>query len=115
LGHAPGGRRLCHRREGHPRFHFGFDIQGVGGWFDSLPKRGVDEMVEETDEWKLVRNGAGAILKWWKHKSGTPEHAIAAAHAKGRWTHFGHLFIWENMRRSMGDIALDVYREHCTY
>ena len=124
-----------------PTDHFGFDFQGVGGWFDILPKAGVSEMVEETDEWKLVRNGAGAVLKWWKHKSGTPEHvdfhmttrdvwekeyrpfivaagrdraggvkdiqpAIDAAHAKGRWAQFGHMFIWENMRQSMGDMAL---------
>ena len=38
------------------------------------PLRGVDEVVEETDEWKIVRNGSGAALKWWKHKSGVPEH-----------------------------------------
>ncbi|MBM3215910.1 hypothetical protein FJZ36_13445 [Candidatus Poribacteria bacterium] len=54
--------------------HFGFDLVGCGGWFDWLPKRGVHEVLEETDEWRIVRNGAGAALKWWKHKSGTPEH-----------------------------------------
>ena len=30
--------------------------------------------IEETDEWKIVLNGNGARLKWWKNKSGTPEH-----------------------------------------
>lgn len=35
----------------------------------------VDNVVlEETDEWQITRNGAGAIFKNWKHKSGTPEH-----------------------------------------
>ena len=57
-----------------PVEHFGFDMAGCGGWLDWQPKRGVNEVVEETDEWRTVRNGAGAVLKWWKHKSGTPEH-----------------------------------------
>ncbi len=54
--------------------HFGFDMAGVGGWFDIMPLRGHREVLEETDEWRITRNGAGAALKYWKHKSGTPEH-----------------------------------------
>lgn len=57
-----------------PVAHFGFDMEEVGGWFDFLPKQGVAEVVQETEEWQIVRNGAGASLKTWKHKSGTPEH-----------------------------------------
>lgn len=53
---------------------FGFDMEGCGGWFDKMPLRGKEEILEETDEWKITRNGAGAALKNWKHKSGTPEH-----------------------------------------
>jgi uroporphyrinogen decarboxylase len=54
--------------------HFDFDIYMTGGLFDLMPLRGVNETVEETTEWAIRRNGAGALLKWWKHKSGTPEH-----------------------------------------
>lgn len=54
--------------------HFGFDMAGVGGWFDSMPKRGFSEVIEETSEWRVTRNGAGAALKYWKDKDGTPEH-----------------------------------------
>ena len=57
-----------------PVGHFGFDIAGAGGWFDAMPQRGFSEIVEETDDWKSVLNGAGATLKWWKNKSGTPQH-----------------------------------------
>ena len=57
-----------------PVDHFGYDMAGCGGWFDWQPRRGFSEIVEETDEWKVVRNGSGALLKWWKNKSGTPEH-----------------------------------------
>lgn len=121
-----------------PVEHFGFDIACCGGWFEWQPRRGVNEVIEETDEWRVVRNGAGAALKWWKHKSGTPEHidfhmasrniwekdyrplvvqfdkqrvgnprdvadSIAKWRSKGRWTHFGAQFIWEDMRASLGD------------
>ena len=57
-----------------PWEHFGYDMVGVGPWFDIMPLRGFSEIVEETDEWEVRRNGAGGLLKYWKHKSGTPEH-----------------------------------------
>lgn len=120
--------------------HFGFDLVGAGGWFDAMPVRGHSELIEQNDEWEVRRNGAGAALKYWRHKSGTPEHVdflmtsrevwerdyrthvldldplrvdvdgarknIAAARAAGKWAHAGHLFVWELMRQSMGDVTL---------
>jgi len=120
--------------------HFGYDMVGGGGWFDMLPLKGCKEVIRETDEWSITRNGAGAALKYWKHKSGTPQHIdflmtsrevwerdyrvymleldpervnveaakknVARLRAQGYWVHFGHLFIWENMRRSMGDVCM---------
>lgn len=120
--------------------HLGFDMVGVGPWIDILPWRDYSELVEETPEWEVKRNGAGAALKYWKHKSGTPEHIHflmtsrevwerdyrpylldldprrvdvpqmrknrTLVHASGAWTHYGHMFIWESMRQSMGDVTL---------
>ncbi len=120
--------------------HFEFDMAGCGGWFDWQPKRGVTEIVEENEEWKVVRNGSGAQLKWWKDKSGTPEHVafhmtdravwdreykpfltefdpsrvnidnarngLKRVRDAGRWAFYGHQFIWENMRASLGDVTL---------
>ena len=120
--------------------HFGYDLVGVGPWFDVLPLRDYDELVEETDAWDVRRNGAGAALKYWKHKSGTPEHidflmtsrevwerdyrphVVAWDPARVDlvemrkneakigdtpvWQFYGHLFIWELARKSMGDITL---------
>jgi uroporphyrinogen decarboxylase len=57
-----------------PSGHFNFDLAGCGGGVDWHPIMGMAEIVQETDEWKIVRNGSGAQLKWWKNKSGTPEH-----------------------------------------
>ena len=122
--------------------HFGFDMAGCGGWFDSHPIIGFKETVQETEEWKIVKNGSGALLKWWKNKSGTPEHVdfsmtsrdiwereykphllgfdrsrigdgvetaranLAKRRAQGKWTFYGHLFVWESMRASMGDYVM---------
>ncbi|MCE5260270.1 MAG: hypothetical protein LLG44_14610 [Chloroflexi bacterium] len=120
--------------------HFQYDMVGVGGWFDWVPMRGYDELVSETADWSVRRNGAGAALKYWKHKSGTPEHidftmiSRAVWEEKYRpflldfdpertdlkpqreglretreaqvWSHFGHMFIWEMMRQSMGDVTM---------
>ncbi len=123
-----------------PWQHFGYDMAGVGPWFDIQPLRDHEELLEETDAWTIKRNGAGAALKYWKHKSGTPEHVdflmtsravwerdyrphlvqfdparfdlpeirrnFQEAHDAGRWAHFGHMFIWECMRQSMGDVTM---------
>jgi uroporphyrinogen decarboxylase len=120
--------------------HFGYDMVGVGPWMNIEPLRDHSEVVEETDEWEVRRNGAGASLKFWKHKSGTPEHigfvmttrevwerdyrpylldldpervkvdemreSKATLDAAQVWTHYGHMFVWESMRQSMGDVTL---------
>jgi len=121
--------------------YFGFDMVGTAGWFDIMPLRDHEELLEETDAWTIKRNGAGAALKYWKHKSGTPEHVdflmtsreiwerdyrahvvrwddermgdieeqranTLIAQKADRWVHYGHMFIWESMRQSMGDVTL---------
>ncbi len=53
---------------------FHYDMVGTEPWFDVMPLIDYEETVEETEEWKITRNGAGGSLKYWKHKMGTPEH-----------------------------------------
>ncbi|NLS77815.1 MAG: hypothetical protein GXY76_11200 [Chloroflexi bacterium] len=64
---------------------FGYDMVGCGGRFDLMPWRDYSELVEETDEWDIKRNGAGASLKYWKHKSGTPEHIAFLMTSREVW------------------------------
>ncbi|MFW5798560.1 MAG: uroporphyrinogen decarboxylase family protein [Planctomycetota bacterium] len=125
----------------NPAEHFGFDSVCVGGWFDWHAKAGFSEVLEETDRWRVVRNGSGAALKYWKNKSGTPEHidflmtdrevwerdyrphvagpfdrsrlkldqnrtSMARFREQGKWCYYGHFFIWEGMRASMGDYTM---------
>ena len=54
--------------------HFGLDIQ-VWWSFDLTADLNAGETVIEEDEnIKIIRSGNGALLKWWKNKSGAPEH-----------------------------------------
>jgi len=57
-----------------PWQHFHYDMVGIGPWIDNMPLRDYEETITETSEWKIIRNGAGASFKFWKHKMGTPEH-----------------------------------------
>ena len=63
---------------------FGYDIAGAG-WIDHQARIGVAEVVEENDEWVARKDGNGAILRYWKHKSGTPEHIGFAAGTRAGW------------------------------
>jgi len=61
-------------KEQAPEVVFDYDLVGCGGWFNSEPFMGTNTVVEETEEWQIVKDGRGAKLKTWKKKSGTPEH-----------------------------------------
>jgi len=65
--------------------HFGYDCVHCGGWFDWQPNVGFNEVVQETEEWVVRKNGAGASLKWWKAKSGTPEHVDFTMTSRQVW------------------------------
>jgi uroporphyrinogen decarboxylase len=58
-----------------PAVYFDYDLKGIGSGPDTTPfRKDEEEILEETDEWKVTRSGWGAALKHWKHHSGTPEH-----------------------------------------
>ena len=53
---------------------FDYDMCPAGGMFDVDPISDGEEIIQETDTFIVKRNGAGAVFRYWKHKSGTPEH-----------------------------------------
>lgn len=65
--------------------HFGFDMDRCWGPFETVPIRGQREVLEESDEWVITRNGAGAAFKRWKHHSGPPEHVDFAMSSRAIW------------------------------
>jgi len=80
--------------------HFGHDMAGAGGWFDIMPLRDYDEVLEESEEWEVRRNGAGASLKWWKHHMGTPEHIAFRMTSRDIWER-DYRISWIGTRRAL--------------
>ncbi len=52
---------------------------------DYEPIIGYKEVIEETDEWEMYRNGAGGTMKYWKNKTGTPEHVDFLMDTRAIW------------------------------
>ena len=44
-----------------------------------------EQIIEETEETKLILDGNGAQLRFWKHKSGTPEHVDFTVQDRAGW------------------------------
>jgi uroporphyrinogen decarboxylase len=56
-----------------PFLYFEFDLHKCGGFFDTQPQFGNEEIIEQTDDWIVKRNGAGATVKSWIHNTGVPQ------------------------------------------
>src|SRR5664279_2548006 len=63
--------------------HFGLDLRRTGGEVTPIPWTPInmmgnldvgDEIIEETDTTKLVKNGNGAVLRWGKDRGSAGEH-----------------------------------------
>jgi len=94
--------------------HFGLDIR-KGGWLSMVADLDHgDVVVEEDDETKLVRNGSGALLRWWKTHDGTPEHVDFLVKDRASWDEHvrGHLTDPDTFRRR---INFEGYRETKQY
>lgn len=77
------------REEGAPdeagiRSRFDFDIVGAG-WVNHQARVGFEEVIEESEEWVTRRDGNGAILRYWRNRSGTPEHVAFETDTPERW------------------------------
>lgn len=57
-----------------------------GGWLNSgADLEWKEEIIEETEETKLVKNNNGAIMRVWKNQSGTPEHVDFTVQDRSGW------------------------------
>ncbi|MBT4821959.1 MAG: hypothetical protein HON70_40000 [Lentisphaerae bacterium] len=68
-----------------PAVHFDHDWGTIGASIDTMPLRGYREGIEETEEWIVARNGAGAAHRRWKHRAGVPEHIDFAMTDRAVW------------------------------
>lgn len=60
------------------------DMAGIG-WFWPMAYPGRRETVAEDEQTLTVREGNGRVARYWKHKSGTPEHIGFECDSRQRW------------------------------
>jgi uroporphyrinogen decarboxylase len=74
--------------------HFGLDVRRTGGEITPGDYHIVnlvadldagDQVVEESETVKLVRDGNGALLRWMKNGSGAPEHVDFTVRDRRSW------------------------------
>jgi uroporphyrinogen decarboxylase len=88
------------RKEGMPDVwvddYFGFDhMRGQNG---DTGFRMETEVIEETDEFIIVRNGNGAITKNWKHTTSTPEMIDFTINSREKWEEYKPRLAWADDR-----------------
>ncbi|MBI2441123.1 MAG: hypothetical protein HYV35_07120 [Lentisphaerae bacterium] len=87
--------------------HFRIELRNAG-WIKCVANLDVpDTIVEEDEETKLVRNGNGALLRWWKNKSGTPEHVDFLVKDRAGWEEHIKPFLRPERRR----VDFEQYRQ----
>jgi len=64
--------------------YFDFDLMQVG-WPDQRLRLAEPAVLAESSEWVLQRDGNQAVLRWWKHKMGTPEHVSFGIDSPEKW------------------------------
>ena len=79
--------------------HFKMELWSAG-WLNCIANLDAPEIIIEEDaETKLVRNGNGALLRWWKNKSGTPEHVDFLVQDRAGWEQHIKPFLKPERRR----------------
>lgn len=58
---------------------------GSLNWLWPQPFPGEERIVEEDEQTKVVRDGHGKRVRYWKHKSGTPEHLGFECDSREAW------------------------------
>jgi uroporphyrinogen decarboxylase len=99
--------------------HFGLDVRRTG--YEITPVLWTiinlvadldagEQIIEETETTKLVRNGNGAVLRWGKDRGSAPEHVSFLVKDRKTWEDHirPHLVNPDNYRRRL---ALDLYRD----
>ncbi len=77
--------RVARRGEGLTLWeYFDMDLLQVG-WPDQRLRMVDPQIIEESDEWVVQRDGNEATMRWWKHRMGTPEHLGFGIDSPDKW------------------------------
>jgi len=80
-------------------YHLNLDLVGAWTFNCTADLDFKDEVVEENDETKLVKNGNGATYRWWKNKSGTPENVDFTVKDRATWEEYREKLLNADERR----------------
>ncbi len=95
-----------------PDIYFDFDIIMCGGTLKFEPYPNRQEIIEETDQYIVSKNGFGATMRKWKSGYGTPEHLFFELTSPE---------VWKKYRPALLDIStsrfknLDKQKENLRY
>ncbi len=96
-----------HLREGESlEDHFGFDLSECGAFNMVADLDFTPEVVEETEETQLIRDGNGALLRRHKLHDATPEHVDFTVRERTVWEEFAKPRLVADRRR----INFEAYR-----
>lgn len=87
------------KKDEEPGIHFKMELRGSWPFSCMANLDAQAVIVEEDEETKLVRNGNGALLRWWKKKSGTPEHVDFLVKDRAGWEEHIKPFLKPDRRR----------------
>lgn len=84
--------------------HFDLSFRCAGWITGTADLDFKDRILEETNETILRLNGDGASLRYWKHRTGTPEHVDFTVKERGPWEDLikPHLLTFDRRRIDFG-------------
>lgn len=92
--------------------HFGFDMSTCWCFNFIADLDFKQEIVEETEDTKLVRDGNGALLRWHKQHNTTPEHVDFLVKEREQWDEYIKPFLLKPDRRRIDFTAYRKARNH---
>ena len=94
--------RQGYPKDEEPAVYFNYDILNCSWWPSAGFFPGRNEVIEETEDWQVTRDGWGAILKNWRNKSGAPEHIGYDVTTQAQWREYRDIPLQTNIER-LGD------------
>jgi len=97
----PAWREQGFPEDADPAAFFDYDLRSAdGSWFNTnLVVDFEEEVIEETDKWRVRKDGRLATLKFWKNKSGTPEHIAFEITSPEKWRPYREQLLTLDTRR----------------
>jgi len=79
--------------------HFNLDLSQIWCFNNTVDLDFIEELVEEDETTRLTKNGNGAILRWYKDKSGPPENVDYTIKGREQWNEIREKLLGVDTRR----------------